>query len=477
MELDDLLEKYKKVTKQTMDIDTFNNFSKRFEKTLQRQPVIYMLFQKYSLADRRKFLLELKINRMGITKLNAIVNLEYKPGLYREFFLHPYYEIWENELDPNYGGMRQVLQKKVTEDGWERLVVDSEYINAYKTMYTMNEGDGYSWVDIRWRMVDDFISRRELKRDIVWLGANYKDKFEPTLDKNLKKNVFFEEVLEWIALEEEMEKKIESLKEAKIPAKEKKNEIKKINEKALTSKESVLGAQLEIDIFAARDFWCAFLIVQSTIKQISEEYKIAKKQKCFCRSKNLYLPKDSMEEAYLTVWGKWNQEDFNIRKKYAEIVMQLTNMNPVAQEIALRQPATWLSGDNIMQKGKAKIKSPRNVHLGKDKYRSDDAEYNKDILRKKIVDNWDDEDILYGRAVNMELLSISAHINDMYCRFDKTQVDMYFDVYIKLYKIVSYLLLVYDEMDFYYELSQLYNIWKDTVCELETEDCKGNRDK
>ena len=430
----DLLEEYEKVTNQSLDIETLNSFSKSFNNRMMRQPIIYMLFKKYSRVERIKFLLDLKKNNMGITELNEIVNLKYIPGLYRKFFLHPYYEFGQEESERNYGGMSKVLEKKITADGWERLVADSQYVNAYRAMYKVNEKEEYSWVDIRWRMVESFIARRKLKVEIMRLVTKYRNKLKCKLDKNLKKNPLFEEILEWINVEQEMEKIFEDLNNDE---QSKKKKLQNVINESLFMKDSVFRIQFDIHILAARDFWCAFLIEQSIIKRIYEKYRSISGKSEFCPNKKIYYLEDSMEKAYLVAWGEWNQGDFNIRKNYIEIVMKLMGKNDIEKDIALRTPATWLLGNSYEQKKKAKIKLPRCTYLGNDKKRRDNVEYNIDILMQRIVEKWNDEATLYDRAVNIEALSIEAHVNDIFCKFGKAQADIYFDIYLNLYMVAS----------------------------------------
>ena len=221
-----------------------------------------------------------------------------------------------------------------------------------------------------------------------------------------------------------------------------------------------LYRQKVIDIIEARDFWCAFLIKKSMIQQLSIIWKKTGSKDMKKANHELYIRKDSMEEAYKCAYGRENLKDFNVRKAYLQHVLQHTFVDD--KETMLYYPIWWLLGDANNDKNKMRVEMQREVYQRNVKQnkleegirvRRDSKLYSMSKLRKDIVSLFNDNDVSTSRGIIMQLMSMNEHASYLYSIYSESEVNAFYDTYLWIQELSSYLLLVYDENDFINALS------------------------
>lgn len=463
--------------------NTFDDFADTFKEKFKRHPVIYELFNRYNRGDKRKFIFDLWVKDYDNSILSNIVALNYNPDLYRDYFLHSY--LFKGTSEHEY--LRYCMGWENTrmgkdKAGYERLIGDQTYIERYCKMFDQ-ERDFFRrmeipLVDYRYMVVDKLLSAQDLLRYCVMFGVKIKETLKAYFELTEEKiEESAKEVSEKLSEEDLIEERLnhkwfnEAVKWMNLVEERKKG--KNLNEvlKALfNDKQPILCNQKMIDIDVARDFWCAFLLKQSQIHYISEESNKAKDRCVF--DKELCIRRDSIEDAYKYALKSNKPRDFVVRKNYLQHILQKVGLSD--RESAMFYPAWWLLGDNYISNEEAFIVLQRDVynrHLRQkrkvkgERTRRDCVSYKMSNMRKKIVELSNDESI-HDMAIILQAMTSKEHANFMYSVLPKNIASEFFDVYIWLHDIASYLLLIYDEETFIRRFDYFWDILSITIDKL-----------
>lgn len=453
---EDRREEYKRCTSE----DTFKSFSSKLNQILAKQPVIKALVMKCRLNDKRKFKFDLWIKEYRNKKLRIILGLDYNPDLYRDYFLHPFLFSAEErvELSFQHCGRCEHLEIGLDEDGHEWMMGDHTYIEELCEILGVKMDISKEMkipiVEYR-RLIVDEIARspgimlfcllfgKMLKKTIEKVFALKPDEIqriantviglsEKEYSEELSNCMFFCDVIKWI-----------------------KNENSCKKDKGETTGNYGLCDQEIIDVEVARNFWYIFLLSQSKLELMRKWNEEEKKSTVF--SEELLRRKDSLKEAYECARNRKANKSGEFATKMNYLQHVLEGMDEINMESFMKYPICWLLGDRYKTEEATTIDFPRNIYyrhmVGKkaeenDRTRNDHHAYNINFLRKKLVDKFDDDAWLCDMVIMLQPMSIKEQVTFIHAILGKESASEFYEVYIWIQQITTYLLLIYDEESF-----------------------------